>query len=125
MISSIYSHKDIKTQARFYKFCDQKLINKHNLTEQFNNCSILNHIFQSNDPNFVTSTIVNELFNIIDRLSPPKLIQYKNDYVPWLNREYFLLLAQKDKAHKLALKSNNDPVLWREIRNLRKPNKQN
>ena len=70
MISSIYSHKDIKIQPKFHKFFEQKPINKQDLTEQFNNCRALDEIFLSNYSNFVASTIVSEVSNIIDSLSP-------------------------------------------------------
>ena len=63
---------------------------------------------------------------MIEEISPLKLIQHNNNYAPWLNREYFNLLAQKDLIHKKAINSNNDQNLWREFQSFHNnPNKTN
>ena len=118
VISAIYIDKEIQIPPRFYKFRDNKLLTKNRLCDAFYSNEKLNTVFNHSNPNKIADILVTEVSNIIEWLSPSKLIQHKNSYAPWLNKQYFIEVAKKDKIHKMALTSNN-PNIWREFRSLR------
>ena len=119
MISATYSCKNIEIPPLFHKFRDQKLLTKQKLVTFFNSNSKINSIFNHDDPNTIADILINELNLIIETLSPEKLIQHNNNYAPWLNSDFFKLLAKKNMAHKKATCSKNNQELWREFRNIR------
>ena len=95
-----------------------KLLSKKRLCEAFSFNDRLNSVFNTSNPNRIADIIVQEVSDIIEFLAPCKLIQHKNSYAPWLNSEYFVEVAKKNRLHKIAL-SSSDQNLWREFRNSR------
>ena len=66
----------------------------------------------------IAQSMVYEVSQIIERISPSKLIQCSKKYAPWLNENYFQQTTLRDKLHKIAVDSDN-PNDWRQYRRQR------
>ena len=49
---------------------------------------ILTKFFSFKDPNQIAEVIVNEISIIIEAIARSKKLQCKNDYAPWLNKDF-------------------------------------
>ena len=114
-ISAIYSEKSINIPQNMIKFRDNKLITKHLLSEYIANNQPLNDLFSYTDPDSIANTLVSELSNIIDIIAPPKIIQAKKKYAPWLDKNFKIQSEIKNLAHLKALR-DNIPKDWRIFR---------
>ena len=117
-ISANYYHNNIINQQRFFKFRDNKLLNKYVLNEYVNNCDCLNSVFNYTDPNIIATIITEELSNIVEIISPQKIIQVKNNNAPWANNIFKEEQKVKDSLYRIALQSKNEND-WRVYKNQR------
>ena len=103
IISFSYNSKYFKIPQLFKILRDNSKITCQKLTELFNKNLILPTILQSNDPNFIAETIVNELSIMVEILAPSKLIQCSKKFAPWLNNEFFFKILTLETNYTLLL----------------------
>ena len=72
ILSCNYTSKDICIPQQFKIIRNNKLLTKEKLQYYFNNNIALNNIFSYTEPNIIANTIINELSNIIELISPSK-----------------------------------------------------
>ena len=69
-------------------------------------------------PDKIADILIKELDTIIETIAPSRLIQCKNIYNKWYNKDIERQAKIKDKAHSKA-KQTNDPDDWRDFRRQR------
>ena len=112
MLTTIYKSKGFKTEPKFKIIRNFQNVTHENLRDLILDNQNLEHIFEIKDPNIISTTIQTELNNILDTLAPPKRIQTKRNYNPFLSQ------TLKDEIkYNLSLLTkaiqNNTPENWR------------
>ena len=82
-----YLTKEPQYKPKKFLKRDYSELNGHNINKCLDQSPYLNDIFTSNDSNFIAETIQLELNTIFNVLAPGKLVQYKNDYIPYMNED--------------------------------------
>ena len=70
------------------------------------------------DPDYAADTLVTELTNICNSISPYKLIQCNKKYIPWIDKNYLQQTIFRDNLHKTAI-ITDDQDNWRLYRQQR------
>lgn len=71
-------------------------------------------IFEYETSDKIADILITELDKIIETIAPSKLIQCKNRYNKWYNKEIEMQATIQDKAHDKA-KQTNDTNDWRDF----------
>ena len=75
-------------------------------------------VFDYDTPDEIADILITELNNIIQTIAPSRLVQCKNRYNKWYNKDIETQADIKNKAHDKA-KMTNDPDDWRDFRRQR------
>ena len=75
-------------------------------------------VFDYDMSNDIADILIDEINNIIQTIAPNKLIQCKNRYNKWYDKDIKIQVDNKDKAHDRA-EMTNDPDDWRHFRRQR------
>ena len=82
LLSWNYNSKDIHIPQQFKSIRNYRLLTKDKLQSMISNNNILNSIFSETDPNIIANSLISELTNIIEILSPSKKVQCKKKFAP-------------------------------------------
>ena len=66
----------------------------------------MDRIFQSQDPNYIANILQIELNTIFDILAPSKIVQLKNNHIPYYDNKIRAKVKECDKLLTSAIKSN-------------------
>ena len=114
-ITGQYHSKETLYQPKFFFKRNVKLLTKCELTKYILLSTPLQTIFQSQDPNYIANTIMNELNNIIEIIAPAKKVQFKKKYQPFLSQE---LLQDQNEVNDLLTEAifSKSPQDWNKFR---------
>ena len=102
----------------FIKIRKNKLLTKETLYHYIDNSTLLNSIFKSDDPELITNNIQLELNTIINTIAPPKVVQYRKNYVPYYNDEIRNKLIESQNLLNKAIKTYQQDD-WRNFKHFR------
>ena len=76
-------------------------------------------LYACDDVEIALQMLTTNLTKILDEMAPIRTIQIRENYAPWLSSETKQLMAERDRAQKVAAetKSANDWKLFKRIRN--------
>ena len=117
-ITGQYHAKEIIYQQKFFLKRNFHLLTKNELSKYIQSSSILQTIFQSQDPNYIANTITDEINNIINIIAPAKKVQVKKNFEPFISHE---ILEQQKKVNEqltTAIFSKNQNE-WKKYRTQR------
>ena len=117
-ISIIYSSTETIIYPKFIKIKSFKLLSKNTLLKFINSSSILNDIFNYVDPNMIANILQLELNSIINVIAPTRIVQFKKNYIPYINNDIKLNLITQQNLLKTAIETN-DMNDWRLFKNFR------
>ena len=118
IISAHYNTKEQLYQPKFIKTRDSSKFNKNSLILAFKQNEILDKIFNHTNPNTIANILQIELNSIINTLAPPKITQYKTNYIPYIDDN---IKRQMDMTQTLLNKAINTHGIndWIEYKNHR------
>ena len=113
-----YNNKQLNIKPTYKLKRDFNLLNKDILTDYCDRNDRIDTVFDYDTSNEIADILIEEIDNIIQTISPSKLVQCKNRYNKWYNTDIERQADIKNKAHDKA-KKTNDPDDWRDFRRQR------
>ena len=113
-----YTNKHLNIKPTYRLKRDVNLLNMDILTYYCDMNDKIDTVFDYDTPNDIADILIIELNTIIQTIAPSRLIQYKNRYNKWYNKDIETQADIKNKAHDKA-KLTNDPDDWRDFRRQR------
>ena len=113
-----YSSSSQIIHPKFIFIRNNHLLTKSSLTNHIVNCTQLNDIFQSVDPNLIANEILLCFNTIIQKVAPLKKVHFKKNYVKYHDQK----IRDDLKHQKLLLNnaiSSNDQEDWRVYKNFK------
>ena len=90
-------HLDIKLTYRLKR--DFNLLNTEILTYYCDMNDRIDTVFNYDNSDDIADILIDEIYNIIQTIAPSNLIQCKNKYSKWYNKDIQTQADIKDKAH--------------------------
>ena len=114
--------KEVRTYARTTRKRVYKNFKKEDFLhdiEEAKKAGKFNAIFTTDSPDDAFDTFSNSFCEVLDRHAPIKVIQNRNEYVPYISPHLKQLMAERDKSKEVAAKSGNveDHDIYKNKRN--------
>ena len=103
-----YNNKHLNIRPTYRLKRDFNLLNTDILTYCCDKNDRIDTVFYYDTPDKIADILINELNTIIQTIAPSRLIQCKNRYNKWYNKDIETQADIKNKAHDKA-KLTNDP----------------
>ena len=118
MLVTIYTSKYGIYKPKYMRIRNTKLLTKTRLKQYVDQNENLNSIFSLEDPNAVAEIIHIELNSIIESIAPSRIIQCKDNYLPYYDNDIHETISKTNNVLTKAIKSKNNND-WIEFKNLR------